>query len=100
MKRHIIHFLKHYAWLADNTVRRGGGCFWQVLPKHHYFFHVALQCDEINPRSNQTYLDESFVGRICNIYKKSLDGPFAATVQSTILQKWLMGLMADMGIHG
>ena len=65
------------------------------MPKHHYFVHVALQNLEINPRCNQTYIDESFVGRIADVYKGSLDGQWHDVVQKNVANKWLMGLLAN-----
>ena len=86
-------------WLAKDAIRRGL-VLWHVVSKHHYFFHMGLQCYEANPRTNQTYLDESFVGRIAEVYKGSLNGPHARTVQRTVAQKWLMGLMCDFILGG
>ena len=91
-----MSFLKHYAWLAAHYLTHGLGVYWQIVPKFHYFMHIALQSSNINPRQTSTYIDESYVGRICDVYKACLSGPHANTVQRTVLSKWLMGVAAMM----
>jgi len=65
------------------------------MPKHHYFFHLGMRAHgpTRNPRAYQTYVDESFVGRVCKIYEASLSGPWHDVVQHTVLQKYLTALM-------
>ena len=45
-----------------------------------------------NPRCYQTYIDESFVGRMCRVMANSQDGPFHDALQMTTLEKYLTAL--------
>ena len=96
----VFGFLRHYCWLADDAIKSGLGPLWVVRPKFHYFMHVGFIPSgvNVNPRCDQTYVDESFIGRICKVYKGCLNGPMEVTVQNSVSRKWLMGLMADLAI--
>ena len=87
----VFGFLKHWAHLAEDAMQRKLR-LWQVLPKHHYFAHIGLEAAFWNPRFVHTYIDESFIGRICEIFHASLDGMFEAVVQDNVTSKWLLGL--------
>jgi len=94
----VRRFCAHYAWLAWNACGRGL-LRWQVTPKFHYFFYFALRASYLNPRVQQTYIDESLIGRICKIYKSCLNGPFAKIVQTSVLRKYLLALQITLGMN-
>ena len=75
-----------------------GRMAWQLVPKHHYFFHLALQVGAggRNPRFFQTYIDESFVGRICGVYESCQDGPYHDMIQKDVMQKYLLALCINL----
>ena len=100
MQQHVFGCLHHYVWLAKASARVGI-CGWRIVPKAHYFFHVGLRSDFMNPRFGQTYINESLVGRICNIYKSSLTGPAHSNrrVQRSVLTKYLTGLALSLSMQ-
>jgi len=87
----MLGFLRRSAWLSANAVRLGL-CRWQLKPKHHYFHHLALLTYGRNPRFYQTYIDESFVGKLCRVYKSSQAGAYHETIQREVLTKYLFAL--------
>ena len=94
LQKIILQILKRCAWLHEWALANGGHIRWQLVPKHHYFFHIALFCVGYcrNPRCYQTYIDESFVGRMCRVMANSQDGPFHDALQMTTLEKYLTAL--------
>lgn len=87
----IHQFLLNYSWLGRNAAERGR-VLWNVVPKHHYFAHFASQALLINPTAVRCYIDESFVGSICEVWSSSKAGPYHKKVQGTVLRKYLLAL--------
>jgi hypothetical protein len=96
---HCIECLRSYQWLAWNA-RCSGFAEFQIVPKFHYFAEMSLQARLLNPRFCQTYRGESMVGRVAQIWKRSLNGPYEASVQKVILSKYCLGVevgLTDIG---
>jgi hypothetical protein len=91
MRNHIFKFCHHYVWLHKEALARNV-MLWGVVPKFHYFFHIGLRSDWMNPRWYQTYVDESMVGRIANLYRSCSNGPYHANIQKVALVKYLTAL--------
>ena len=85
--------------VADRTFLANGRVAWNTVPKHHYFCHVGLRSEDLNPKWTQTYTNESVVGRICSIYKSCLNGQHDKVVQKSVLSKWFVGLQVDLAQH-
>ena len=71
------HVLLHYSFCARFASDRG--IFrWNIKPKHHYFYHLAIAAKYVHPRMGWTYGDEDFVGRIAKIAKSCVfgNGPY------------------------
>ena len=65
--------LLHYSFNARAACDRG--IFrWNIKPKHHYFYHLAIMAKYVRPRVGWTYADEDFVGRIAKIAKSCVNG--------------------------
>ena len=72
---------------------RAGELRWKNTPKLHYVVgHLAAQAKLVNPRFTHTYGSEGLVGKICDIYKQSQNGPFANGIQTTVLLKYRSGM--------
>ena len=67
-----------------------GELAFQIKPKAHYGQHFFEQMGLINPRHTMCYQDESLIGVITNIYKKSCAGPYESSVQRTVVMKYLV----------
>ena len=67
-----------------------GELAFQVRPKAHYSQHLPSQCKLINSRYTQCYQDESMIGVVAKIYKRSCAGPYKSTIQRSVCMKYLV----------
>jgi hypothetical protein len=82
---------KHTLRLSHNAATQTGNKVWLVTYKAHFFQHVPEQCELINLRYLQCYIEESLCGRISKIYKSSSNGPATAeTLQHVTMIKYLV----------
>ena len=65
---------------------------WQITPKVHYAMHLPTQALLINPLFVQRYAEESLIGRITKMWRKSANGVYAPTGQEIVLARYLVGL--------
>eukprot|EP00959_Pyramimonas_sp_CCMP1952_P381296 7989598-Pyramimonas_sp.AAC.1 len=87
-----LKFGINYQRLRDIS-RRTGRLWWPVRPKHHKFQHWPFFSRVLNPRFIQCYNEESLIGSVCKIWKRSISGRYRPHVQGTVLLKKLVGLM-------
>ena len=85
--RHLLH----YSWLAKDAASRGH-LLWSVVPKHHFFPHLALGAQHENPRLNWTYSGESFVGEVSRLAFMALPGKPVHELSHFLLDRWRIGL--------
>lgn len=65
-----------------------------VRPKLHKMCHFPFAAGSINPRSVSCYADESHIGTLCQVWKKSISGRWTAACQDTVLcKRWLAVLL-------
>lgn len=67
-----------------------GELAFQVKPKAHYVQELGYQCRLLNARFVQCYQEESMMGVMARIFKKSCAGPYLRTVQRTVCFKYLV----------
>ena len=67
---------------------RAGEMAFQVKPKAYYAQHLSFQARLINPRYTQCYQEESMMGVMAKVFKRSCSGLYVKTAQST----WFTGL--------
>ena len=91
LERWVRQLNRCYMWLARHACSIGE-CRWALVPKHHYLCEMMLQAHLINPRYVQCYKGESLVGRGCKFFRASMNGPFHATVQRTVLNRYVIAL--------
>jgi hypothetical protein len=96
LSKSIYGVLINYSWLAKNAVSRGL-LRWHITPKFHYFAHLIVQADVINPRFTRCYTEESMVGRVAKMFRTSAKGPFQNSIQATVLAKYILGLNFRFG---
>lgn len=90
-KTHVYKLQVKWTWLAAAAAGQGEQ-YWMVRPKLHYIGHLELQAELLSPRATRCYLMESSVGKVQRQYASSINGPFAAGLQRTILIKSLVAL--------
>ncbi|CAJ1353042.1 unnamed protein product [Effrenium voratum] len=88
---HVLLHLQTYAYLHTQSFNTAGSvpnrANWQLLPKHHFFFHSALDVLEagINPRMYSLLCGESFIGVLGRISK----GCHRSNVSLRSIQRYL-----------
>lgn len=80
--------LVHYVHLA-RCAAASGVKLWLVVPKHHYWWHMAFFAKFSNPRFGWTYGDEDFVGRIAGIAKSVVPGVGGLLLGRFLVYKYL-----------
>ena len=61
-----------------------------IFPKSHYAQHLDEQCDLINPRYVQNYMDEGFIGKITRVWASCLNGPWKKNAARVVGVKMVM----------
>ena len=89
MRKYIFSCCKYYVWLALDNQRRAIVAY-NIVPKLHYFAHIALRADYLNPRVVQTYLQESLMGRVCLMWRQNLAGSWHEIGQKTFFRRYLL----------
>ena len=65
-----------------------------VRPKLHRMLHFPFYASSISPKVVSCYADESHIGTLCKVWKRSVSGRWQAHAQKTVLQKrWLAILL-------
>lgn len=87
----VHELLLHYTLLARMAMS-AGLCLWLVVPKFHYFYHLAWFGRYANPKMGWTYADEDFVGRIARVAKSVVPGVGALRLGRFLVNKYLLVL--------
>ena len=95
--KHVEQFLWHYSLLAEQSLRHvRAKCLWNITPKHHYFWHLAMQANDLNPRMSWCYANEDFVGKISTIGMSCRHGQVAASRSKSLMAKYILGIVLRM----
>ena len=92
----VSNFLVSYQWLAANFLNKRLMLF-LFRPKHHCVFHQGVQLKEL--RVNQSLFctldDESFLGRLKNVFK----GCHGKTATTRMFSRYLLVLAMVLEDH-
>ena len=80
-----------YSALARRAANRGQK-LWNVVPKFHYWYHLARFATYENPRCHWTYSCEDYIGRIAAVAKSIIYGTGVLRVGTKVVQKFLRAL--------
>ena len=69
---------------------------WHITPKTHYIQHFPAEAKLISPRVVQCYIEESYIGKIAQIWAASKNGPCKETIQEISLLKYLVWLVIEL----
>ena len=64
---------------------------WNIVPKHHWTYHMALRCHLVNPRRGNTMLDEDFVGKMSSLVASSASGTAPHNIAGKVTEKYRYG---------
>ena len=83
----MFAFMDAYQRLAADAASRGIMA-WNMVNKHHYMCHQALQSKYLNPDATWTFPYEDLMGRMKRVAMMSKAGMNLAKVSSTVLTKY------------
>ena len=99
MLNNVQNVLLHYSWLSEQSLSQVPARFkWNIVTKFHYFWHLAKQAQDINPRMAWCYANEDFVGKIAVIGMSCRHGQVAAWRSNSLMMKYIFGITLRM-IH-
>ena len=82
----VMKFGESDQWLRQLSLK--SGCYdFKITPKVHQAQHLPKLSRMINPRVLQVYAEESSVGRLARVWKKSKFGRYRRTIQRIVLVK-------------
>ena len=95
--KHVEQCMWHSSWLAEQSLTHvPAKCLWNITPKHHYFWHLAMQANDLNPRMSWCYANEDFVGKIATIGMSCRHGQVAASRSKSLMAKYILGIVLRM----
>ena len=66
---------------------------WAVSPKMHIAQHLDMQAQlSVNPRCAQNYAEESAIGTVARVWKRSATGKYRNAIQRYVLRKRVVAL--------
>ena len=65
---------------------------WNLVPKFHYWWHLARFAQYENPRCHWTYSSEDYVGRISKVAQSIIYGTGVLRVGPKVITKFLRAL--------
>eukprot|EP00959_Pyramimonas_sp_CCMP1952_P419641 8789517-Pyramimonas_sp.AAC.1 len=86
----IYTWLRSYAYLHARSQIEGTFLYY-LRPKHHYCEHIAMDLNprlrfNLNPRFTSCWIDESFLGKMMRIGKRT----HAARASVRVLQRYIL----------
>ena len=71
---------------------------WHLTPKTHFMQHFPGEARLISPRMVQCYIEESYIGKVAQIWASSENGPYVETIQRVALLKYLVWLSVELDL--
>lgn len=85
-----------YMQLLRSRAKAAKQMLWHIKPKTHYMQHFPEEAKLISPKAVQCYIEESFIGKVAQIWASSKNGPYSETIQRTGLLKYLVWLAVEL----
>ena len=93
--KNVDKSLMHYSFISEHSVSHSQ-FQWNLVPKHNYFWHLAMQANDFNPRMSWCSGNENFVGRVATIGMSCRHGQVAASRSKSLMQKYILGIILRM----
>ena len=84
--------LVHYSWLTKWSIDHNRK-LWNVVPKHHYMWHLAQEAQDLSPGMTWCYANEDFVGKLSTIGLSCRHAMAAAYRSRSLCEKWILGIV-------
>ena len=87
-----------YLQLLRSKAKEAKQLLWHIVPKSHYMQHFPDEAKLINPRLVQCYIEESYIGKIGQIWASCKCGPYSETIQRLGILKYLVWLSIELDL--
>ena len=87
-----------YLQLLRARAKAAKQLLWHIVPKAHYMQHFPAEAKLISPRVVQCYIEESYIGKIAQIWASSKCGPYSETIQAVSLLKYLVWVVVELDL--
>ena len=87
-----------YLQLLRMRAKEDKQLLWHITPKTHFMQHFPQEARLISPRIVQCYIEESYIGKIAQIWASSKNGPYNETIQFFALLKYLVWLCIELDL--
>ena len=87
-----------YIQLLRSRAKAAKQLIWHIIPKTHYMQHFPEEAKLISHRIVQCYIEESFIGKIAQIWASSKNGPYTDSIQRLALLKYLVWLAVELDL--
>ena len=87
-----------YMQLLRKRAKAAAHLPWHIVPKTNFMQHFPQEARLIAPRTVQCYIEESYIGKIAQIWASSKNGPYKDTIQFFALLKYLVWITIELGL--
>ena len=84
--------------LLRRKAKEDKNLLWHITPKLHYMQHFPQEARLINPRLVQCYIEESYIGKMAQIWASSKNGQYRESIQYWALLKYLVWLTIELDL--
>ena len=87
-----------YMQLLRSRAKEAKQMLWHITPKCHFLQHFPQEARLISPRAVQCYIEESYIGKIAQVWASSKNGPYRDVIQQLALLKYLVWLTIELDL--
>lgn len=87
-----------YMQLLRMKAKQDKDLLWHITPKLHYMQHFPQEAKLINPRLVQCYIEESYIGKMAQIWASCKYGKYKESIQYWALLKYLVWLVIELDL--
>ena len=84
--------------LLRKKAKQDKDLLWHITPKLHYMQHFPQEAKLINPRLVQCYIEESYIGKMAQIWASCKYGKYKESIQYWALLKYLVWLVIELDL--
>ena len=84
--------------LLRSRAKKEKQLLWHIVPKTHFMQHFPQEARLISPRIVQCYIEESYIGKIAQIWASSKNGPYREAIQFCTLLKYLVWVVIELDL--
>ena len=87
-----------YMQLLRKRAKENKELLWHITPKVHFMQYFPQEARLISPRIVQCYIDESYIGKMAQVWVSSKNGPYRDSIQFWVLLKHLVWIAIELDL--